>query len=88
MNESNNQNQSQNPCRSQHNPQRRRGPRLARFLIVLAAFAATTAGLHALSDHYGWRHHGGPHHVSSLAAPNGPAAPSPQSQPALAQPVA
>lgn len=40
----------------------RRGPRIARFLTALAFFAATTAGLHALSDHYGWRpHHGGMH---------------------------
>ncbi|NVO06510.1 MAG: hypothetical protein HXX19_11530 [Rhodoferax sp.] len=40
----------------------RRGPRLARLLTVVAAFAATTAGLHALSDHYGWRqrHWGSP----------------------------
>jgi hypothetical protein len=40
-----------------------RGQRIARFLTVLAFFAATTAGLHALSDHYGWRHGSwGAHH--------------------------
>lgn len=44
----------------------RRGPRLARFLTALAVFAATTASLHALSDHYGWRQsHWGWHHSSS-----------------------
>lgn len=43
----------------------RRGPRIARFLTALAFFAATMAGLHALSDHYGWRQgHWGPHHSS------------------------
>ena len=33
-----------------------RSQRIAHFLTALAFFAATTAGLHALSDHYGWRH--------------------------------
>ena len=44
-----------------HAPGNHRGPRFARWLIVLATFALTTAGLHALSDHYGWRqgHWGG-----------------------------
>jgi hypothetical protein len=43
----------------------RRGPRIARFLTALAFFAATMAGLHALSDHYGWRQgHWGPNHSS------------------------
>lgn len=41
----------------------RRGLRIAQFLTALAFFAATTAGLHALSDHYGWRHgQWGAHH--------------------------
>ncbi len=43
-----------------HGP--RRGPRIARFLTALAFFAAATAGLHALSDHYGW-HHSRAHHT-------------------------
>ena len=41
-----------------HHPHRR--ARLARFLTALAFFAATTAGLHALADHYGWRQGHGP----------------------------
>ena len=49
-----------------HHPHlgRRRAPRLARALTALAMFAATTAGLHALSDHYGWpvHHWSGYHH--------------------------
>jgi len=82
MHESDNPNQSRNPCGNPHNPQRRRGPRLARFLTVLAAFAATTAGLHALSDHYGWRHHHGwSHHVGTQDVPSGLALPSPPTQP-------
>lgn len=73
-----------------HNPDRRRGPRLARFLIVLLAFAATTAGLHALSDHYGWHdHHWGSHHFGAMHAPSDTAgtatAPVPTAQPALPQ---
>lgn len=41
----------------------RRGLRIALFLTAVAFFAATTAGLHSLSDHYGWRHgHWGAHH--------------------------
>lgn len=45
----------------------RRGPRLARFLTALAFFAATTAGLHAMADHYGWRQsHWGQHHSGGL----------------------
>jgi hypothetical protein len=43
----------------------RRGPRLVRLLTAVAAFVVTTAGLHALSDHYGWRQgHWGSHHYS------------------------
>jgi hypothetical protein len=43
----------------------RRGPRIARFQTALAFFVATMAGLHALSDHYGWRQgHWGPNHSS------------------------
>jgi hypothetical protein len=43
----------------------RRGLRIARFLTALAVFASTTAGLHALSNHYGWQHgHWGAHHYS------------------------
>ena len=33
-----------------------RRQRIALFLTALAFFAATSAGLHALSDQYGWRH--------------------------------
>lgn len=34
---------------------RRRGQRFARLLTVLVFFAATSAGLHAMSERYGWR---------------------------------
>lgn len=41
----------------------RRGPRI---LAALVFFAATTAGLHALSHHYGWRHSPwGSHHFAA-----------------------
>ena len=63
---------------SHHHPGLRRGPRLARFLTALAFFAATTAGLHALSDHYGWQsHHGGSHSLGwGGACADTPAGPS------------
>lgn len=54
----------------QHPRGYRRGPRLARLLTALAVFAATTASLHALADHYGWRQAGwGGHHYSGYGFP-------------------
>ena len=66
-----------------HTHGHRRGPRLARLLTVGAVFAATTAGLHARSDHYGWRQgHWGAHHHSSYGFPGSWDAPCDTAQPA------
>jgi hypothetical protein len=69
----------------------RRGKRIAHFLTALAFFAATTAGLHALSNHYGWRngpwgaHHAmGQHFHGGWDAPRDVTQqPSPTKQPSL-----
>jgi hypothetical protein len=64
----------------------RRGPRLARFLTALAVFAATTASLHALSDHYGWRQgHWGSHYSNGYGFHGGWGEPCNDAQPS-AQP--
>jgi hypothetical protein len=56
---------------------------MARFLTALAFFAATTAGLHALSDHYGWRTgHWGMHQHSGYGFPGSWEAPADKAQPA------
>ena len=59
-----------------HPRSHRRGQRIARFLTALAFFAATTTGLHALSDHYGWRHGPwGAHHFMGYHSRDGWGAP-------------
>lgn len=69
---------------SNHAHGSRRGPRLARFLTALAVFVATTAGLHALSDHYGWRqNHWGMHHHGGYGFPGNWDAPADKMQPAV-----
>jgi hypothetical protein len=59
----------------------RRGLRFTRFFTALAVFAATTAGLHALSDHYGWRQGHWGTHQHSYGFPGSWDAPCDKAQP-------